>query len=196
VGVFVVPDWSAGVDFEQRIAAVPERATARGMFFQFLVPGLGPSTAGKVTSRRYLAFKNYPLREYVEVLALSCAEQASSLAPAEHLQRLGHQVYPNYAQTLTGMAIFAVARTFRQVVELAPAAYRVTISPGSVRVRSIEDGHAIVELRDLWVVPELHQVGIWQGAMSVCGARGEIRVEALDLGNVNFELTWREAADP
>ena len=184
------------MDFEARLAAVPAHATVRGMFFQFLAQGLSPGAAAETKGRRYVAFKNYPVREYIGLLASSCAEYAGRIPAAQHVRLLGRQVYPNYAETLTGTAIFAMAgRNFRRVVELCPAAYRVSMSPCTVEIQSFADGHAVVQLRELWNMPDLHQVGIWEGAMDVCGARGEIRVQVHSLCDVDFELNWREAAD-
>jgi uncharacterized protein (TIGR02265 family) len=191
--VFTAPDWTVSVDFETRMAAIPARATARGMFFQFLIQAMGAGAPAEAIGRRYVAFKNYPVREYVELIRLGCASRPVRVSPAEYVRRLGRSVYPNYAKTLTGTAIFAVAgHSYRRVVELCPAAYRVGMEPGTITVRSISDGHAVVELRELYNLPDLHQVGIWEGAMDVCNVKGEIKVNTIDFGSVDFELDWRE----
>jgi uncharacterized protein (TIGR02265 family) len=100
-------------------------------------------------------------------------------------------VYPNYAKTMTGTAVFAVAgRDYRRIVELCPRAYQIGMTPGSVKLRSISDGHAIAELRDIWNVPDFHGVGVWEGAMDVCGVKGTIDVHCHNHGSVDFELRW------
>jgi uncharacterized protein (TIGR02265 family) len=190
--VFTVPDWSAAVNFETRLAAIPQHAKARGMFFQFLIQAMGTTAPPEAASRRYVAFKNYPVREYVELIMLGCASRPVRVSPAEYVRRLGRRVYPNYAKTMTGTAIFAVAgHNYRRVVELCPAAYRVGMEPGTITVRSISDGHAVVELRELYNLPDLHQVGIWEGAMDVCKVKGEIKVNKIDFGSVDFEIDWQ-----
>jgi uncharacterized protein (TIGR02265 family) len=192
--VFKEPDWTASIDFAARIAAVPERAKVRGMFFQSLIQAMGESAPEDASRRRYVAFKNYPMREYVELMMIGCARRSKHQAAGEYVRRLGRNIYPSYAQTISGTAIFAAAgRNFRRVLELCPAAYRIVIDPGSVAMRSITDGHAVVELRDIWNLPDLHQVGIFEGALDVCAATGTIEVNVIDFGAVDFEIRWRQA---
>jgi len=191
--MFVEPDWDDPIDFQARLAAIPAQAVVRGMFLQLLQQNVRRDLPAPLRDRRYLAFKNYPMREYVELLAACCAERSARAPIAQHLRELGRSVYPSYAQTITGTAIFAVAgHSYRRVIELCPTAYRVSVERARVSVRSIADGHAVVELRELWNFPDLHQVGIFEGAMSVCNVSGTIRVEPIDFGSANFEITWRD----
>jgi len=191
--VFAEPNWTANIDFDARLAAIPKRANVRGMFLQLLVQALGGEAAAAVRDRRYIAFKSYPLREYVELLALACADPSARLAPAQRVRELGRAVYPTYARSITGTAIFAAAgHSFRRVLELCPAAYRVAVEPARVTVRSVSNDHAVVELRDLWNLPDLHQVGIFEGAMQVCGVQGVIRVQPIDFGAADFDVSWQD----
>lgn len=196
--MFKEPDWHASIDFEARLSAVPADALVRGMFMQFLIEAIGKDPALLFGDRRrYVAFKTYPMREYVELLRWGAQQIYPHLPTAEAVRRLGHQVYPNYAATVTGTAIFAVAGpSFARVVELTPAAYRVTVPNSRVNVRELQPGRAIVELRGLWNLPDFHQVGIWEGAMRVCNTVGEIRVHVIDLDAVDFDLRWRDSSSP
>jgi uncharacterized protein (TIGR02265 family) len=189
--VFAEPDWSEPIDFEARIAAIPKGAYVRGMFFQFLIDAIGPEISERLGGRRYVAFKNYPVREYVETLAQASKLVERQTPPAQYLRDLGKTLYPKYANTVSGTAIFAVAgRNYRRVVELCPTAYRVTTEPSTVNIVSISDSHALCELRNVWSLPEVHHVGIWEGAMLVCGVTGRVRVQPHDFGSVDFEVTW------
>lgn len=191
--MFVEPDWNASIDFEARLAATPSDAVVRGMFLQLLIQSLSSEALAKRPARRYVAFKNYPMREYIELLAASCN---SDYPPAaERVRQLGRAVYPNYASTLTGTAIFAIAgNNYRRVLELCPAAYRVSAASADVKVRTITDGRAELELRNLWNLPDFHQVGIFEGAMLQCNARGAIAVRVLGFGDVDLEITWTDLA--
>jgi uncharacterized protein (TIGR02265 family) len=192
--VFKEPDWKGAIDFAARISAIPEHAKARGMFFQLLIQAMGDRAPEETSGRRYLAFKNYPMREYVELMMLGCAKRPKHEAAGEYVRRLGRLVYPSYAETLTGTAIFAAAgRNFRRALELCPAAYRVVMDPGAVTVRSISEGHAVIELREIWNLPEFHQVGVFEGAMDVCAATGTIEVDVIDFGSADFEIRWQQA---
>jgi uncharacterized protein (TIGR02265 family) len=192
--LFGEPAWNEPIDFAARVAATPKDAAVRGMFLALLVRSLSPEVASKRVVRRYIPFKNYPMREYIELLELSSINARPRLPPAEHVRRLGHTVYPNYAASLTGMAIFAVAgRSFRRVLELSPAAYRIASEEADVKIVSITDGKALIELRNLWNLPDLHQVGVFEGAMHVCNAQGMIRTQVLSHSDVDLEITWSEA---
>jgi uncharacterized protein (TIGR02265 family) len=185
------PDWSEKVDFAARLAAVPATASMRGMFIQFLLASAPPEVQAKYAARRYIGFKNYTMREYVEILQDACAA-APKQSHAQCLRSLGWGVYPNYAKTITGTAIFAVAGlSFERMIEVSPTAYRVGLSPATVNVQTLGERHARVELRECWNVPEFHQVGIWEGAMHVCGVKGEIQTEPLGFGAVDFDINWR-----
>jgi uncharacterized protein (TIGR02265 family) len=193
--VFKEPDWDASIDFESRLSAVPESALVRGMFLQFLIEAIGADPAPYFGNRRrYVAFKTYPMREYVELLKWGSQQIFPRVPAAEAVRRFGRKVYPNYAATVTGTAIFAVAgRSFARVVELTPAAYKVSVPSAHINVRELQAGHAVVELRELWNLPDFHQVGIWEGAMRVCNAVGQIRVHVRDLDAVDFDIHWRDA---
>jgi uncharacterized protein (TIGR02265 family) len=189
--MFAEPDWSQAIDFPARVAAVPESALVRGMFMQFLLAAAPSEVAQRYTRRRYVAFKSYPMREYVEILAQAC-DASPKISPAECIRRLGWTVYPNYAATITGTAIFAVAgKNYARVVELASTAYRITLPPASVHVVSMEKRHAVVQLREVWNLPEFHHVGIWEGAMRVCDTEGAIKVDAIAPGQVDFDVSWQ-----
>jgi uncharacterized protein (TIGR02265 family) len=192
--MFAEPDWSQPVDFASRVAAVPPDAQVRGMFLQVLVDSLPTEIRSKLGARRYVAFKNYPMREYVELLAFS-AGQARSQKPAECVRRLGRLIYPTYVKTLSGSTIFALAgRDYGRVVDAAPVAYKVAVSDASVLVRTIEPCHIQVELRKIYNLPEFHQVGVWEGAMQVCGATGSIHTRVIDFGAVDFEVRWQNGS--
>ena len=193
--MFKEPDWHASIDFEARLSAVPADAHVRGMFLQFLIEAMGVDPTPHLGERRrYVAFKTYPMREYIDLLRWGAQLVYPHLPAAEAVRRFGHKVYPNYAATVTGTAIFAIAgQSFARVVELTPAAYRVTVPNSRINVRELQPGHAVVELRGLWNLPEFHQVGIWEGAMQVCNAVGQIRVHVIDLDAVDFDLRWRES---
>jgi uncharacterized protein (TIGR02265 family) len=189
--MFADPDWSQAIDFSKRLAAIPPGAMVRGMFLQLVVDAVGATHMAKRPIKRYSAFKNYPLREYVELLGFA-AEHMRTKAPAECMRRLGWRVYPNYAKTITGTAIFSVAgHDFHRIIELAPTAYRISLQPSEIRIRKLEPQYAEIELRKLYNVPEFHQVGIWEGAMQTCGVQGQIKTEVIDFGAVNFEIRWQ-----
>jgi len=191
--VFRHPDWSTPIDVEARLEAIPSQAGVRGMFCQFLIEAIGSDPPAHLVKSRFVAFKNYAMRDYVKLLVWGGGQAFPRLPLAEAVRRLGRCIYPNYAKTMTGTAIFAVAgHNFQRVVELCPTAYKVAISNGTVSLRSLEDHHAVVEFRGVWNLPEFHQIGIFEGAMDVCSARGEIGVDVHGLDSVDLDVRWTD----
>jgi uncharacterized protein (TIGR02265 family) len=172
----------------ERIPDVPASAMIRGMFPRQLVKQL-PSAS----SARYLPFTLYPVREYME-LVLRCARALHPReTPANAVLRLGTHVYPLFASSMAGTAIFAVAQIdFRKVCELAPKAYDITLKPGKLACVNSSDTEATLELRQVWPFPDLFHAGIWIGAMDVCGVSGTIQVRRHSSSSVDFNLKWQD----
>lgn len=191
--MFAEPNWNQPVDFAARLAAIPPSATVRGMFLQMMQASTLASGVVEARERRYVAFNTYPMHDYVALLALICARNKGSLTSAECVRRLGRTLYPSYAKTVTGTAIFAVAGgNFRRVLELCPAAYRVATPTASVSILECAQGHARVAIRGMYALPDLHQVGIFEGAMEACGTAGSVLVQRHDdVGDADYELRWR-----
>ena len=193
---FIATDWSAPLDLPAQIAATPADAKIRGMFFQFVLDAIGASAAASLKTGRHLAFKHYPMREFVELVMLACAKATPDLPLRQAVRQLGHNVYPSFAATMVGTAIFAVAgRSFASIAELAPRAYGVSLDPGRVQVVSLSSNHVRVALRDMWMLADCFQIGIWEGALRFCSVVGEIKVHTLAIDAVDFDITWQPRAD-
>ena len=188
---FVALDWSEPLDVDALLSATPPEATIRGMLFQFL--DLAAEKAGKQQASKggFIAFKNSPLREYMKA-AVATAELAFPGEPLRQgLRQIGHVVYPSYAETMIGSAIFSVAgRDFFKIASLAARAYGLTIKPGSLSVSKIDERHVEVSLRQIWDFVDSQHVGIWEGALQVCNAEGQIRVRRLSPCDADFDIQW------
>ena len=187
---FAPPDWDAPLDAEGRIARAPDGATVRGMFLQDSVEAM---RAGGVDPgpRKYIAFKTYPVQEYMALVV----EAARALHPRKPLRaalrHLGRDVYPTFEKTMVGSAIFAFAgRDFGRVAKLAGRGYGVSLSPGGATTEFVEDGHLRACLRSIWVFPDCFQIGVWEGALDVCGAKGSIEIDVLGDCDVDYDVRW------
>lgn len=187
---FEFPDWSAPLDVAARVAAAPDDGTVRGMFFQQIADALGDRLPDGV-SDRYTAFGNYPLRGYMELLAEAARVLHPQQTVREGLRRLGQQVYPMFASTMVGSAIFAVAgHDFGKVASLASKAYGVSISPGRLSTIQVAPAHLRVQMIDIWSFPASFQYGVFEGAMEQCGVTGRIRVAQHSPSAADFDIQW------
>lgn len=188
---FVPLDFTAAVDVDERIAACPERFCVRGMFFQEIFDAAERAGRPFEAPPRRIPWRHYPTREYMRVIADGAARVHPDLPLGEAMFQVAKQVYPNFADTMVGKAIFAIAgREFVRVAQLAPRAYDASLDGGRVEVRTAEPGYVHVHMADLRPFPELFQPGVWAGAMQVCGVEGELFVKKHDDANVELEILW------
>jgi uncharacterized protein (TIGR02265 family) len=180
-------DWDA---LRARIELTPQDAQIRGMFLREVLR-LEPRAAGSQT--RYIPFSMYPVRDYMTLL-LRAAQIRSPLRPPAHaLLELGLGVYSLFASSLTGFAIFSVAQlNFARVCEVASRAYGVTLKPGRAELAHASKGAAVIQLRDVWVFPDIFHCGIWLGAMEACHAVGSIEVTRQSLCDVDLSMRWEQ----
>lgn len=190
---FAEPDWSAPLDVDARIQAVPENAAVRGMFIQDLLD-IAADAGQPTQKKRYIAFKTYPVREYVRLIAETSARLTPNLPLREACRQLGKTVYPAFEKTMVGSAIFAFAgRRFDRVAHMAAKAYGVALTDSDVRTKTVSPGHIRAELRSIHALPDCFQVGVWEGAMDVCGVEGIVDVAVHSHCDVDFDVHWGEA---
>ena len=144
---------------------------------------------------RYIAFKRYPLRTYhAELMAA-----ARAIYPNEPVSygfyEVAHGVYPTFAASMVGRAIFAVAgRDFKKIVKLAPRGYAASNTHGTFSVVELEGDRCVCALDDIWDPPSF-TAGIFQGALEVCGLRAEVfEVDVERPGTLTVSLQWAPAA--
>jgi uncharacterized protein (TIGR02265 family) len=188
---FELPNWNAPLDLEERLAAVPDDAQVKGLFFRS-ARRAAEAKSGRAPGRSsYSALANYPTRELVEVLA-GCGELAHpDVSKREALRRLGHLVFPAVRENPAGTFLFSVAgSSLASAVRLLGRAYSL-FSTSSANLAEIEEGRAVVEIRNAWTFPDCYHLGVIEGSLSSFHTEGEIRIRRLGLSDVDLELTWR-----
>ena len=90
-----------------------------------------------------------------------------------------------------GRAIFSMAgRDFARIASLASRAYAVNVRPGRVNAEFTDEKHLVIRMRELYTFPDCYQLGVWEGAMQLCGESGTFRVRPYrELCNLDAELT-------
>ena len=148
-------------------ALVPDDAATRGMFFHNIADAL---KAGGLPppEEHFIAFKHYPLKTYWALMRDAAARLHPDEPEALGVYQIAHVVYPNFAASMLGRAIFAVAgRDFGRIVSLAPRAYEASNTRGKFIIESLKDNATVVRLEDIWD-PVPFSAGIWRGAFSIC----------------------------
>ncbi len=187
---FVSPDWNAPLDLEERLAAVPESARVKGIFFRS-ARRAAEQRAGRAPGRAgYSVLTSYPTRELIEVLAECAALAYPEQPPREALRRLGHLVFPAVRENPAGRFLFSVAGDkLSAAIGLLGRAYAL-FSNASATLVDLEEGRAVVEIRDAWTFPDCYHLGVIEGSLSAFHAEGEVRLRRLSLSAVDLELRW------
>ena len=189
---FSVPNESAPLDLEAYIRQIPPESVTKGMFFDPLREQLRKARKPVPGRERYIGFRSYPMTEYLEVVT-QCGAVLHPGVPIRRVLRLaGRLVYPTFAESLVGSLLFKVAgKNIPRILKAVPRAYTQVNPNASAEVTMTGERSAIVEIRGLWDVPEVSQVGIFEGGLEALGIEGEVRVRPVSPSACDLQLSWR-----
>jgi uncharacterized protein (TIGR02265 family) len=138
-----------------------------------------------------MAFKDYPMRRFMELLLEGACQLASEQSPGRGLRALGKLAFPALSGSVVGKVIFSVAgRDWPSALHLAPKAYKVSTHPGTASVVDLGPNYARVELRNLYNFGDSYHVGVFEGAMASYGVQGQVAAECLSRGDTDLRINW------
>jgi uncharacterized protein (TIGR02265 family) len=139
------------------------------------------------------AFKDYPLRDYMELLLDSALTLYPRQGAAEGLRNLGRLAIPTFANSIIGGVVMGtVGRSWDLALKCVAKGYEVSLRPGKCLVSPLGPGHVIVQLRSVWNFGTSYQVGVIEGLMQWCHVSGRITPTALSRCNVDLKVEWEE----
>ncbi|MEM6954080.1 MAG: DUF2378 family protein [Myxococcota bacterium] len=176
---------------DERLAQLSASGWVRGMFFQEIVDEAKRASATLDADSTYTPFHKYPLSSYIRLLQRAARAIHPSAPFHESLYRLGHASYPNFAESLAGKALFAVAAgDFGRVVSLGGRAYAAIGEPARVQTRLVGEREAVVHHYDNFAYPGSYQAGVVAGAMLATGVTGSIYVNEISLSESKILVRW------
>jgi uncharacterized protein (TIGR02265 family) len=186
---FSLPDWNAPLELERRLREVPPTAWVKGMYLNQLVEDM--RAAGKPHPGRWVAFKNVPMREWLELLVEASAAIHPRVPPREALRRLGQKGYQTFAKSIAGRVIIDLGGVdLASALRVIPTIYR-NVSAGSCEIEiDRERRTAVARLRGIWDWPDAWQVGLFEGGMIAFKQRGTVKVRSLSPCDADLELKW------
>lgn len=186
------PDYSAPLHVAPRAARCPVEGAVKGMFFQSIIDEVARRGGRRVGRDRYVAFRGYPLREWLELLPEAAVAAYPALGPREGMRRFGQRAFDVFTASMAGRVLFSMAgRNVRMAVSLTGRAFDVIGSHGAVSVLENDEGRAVFGLSDMWDYIDAWHVGVYEGALAAFGLTGEVRVRMHDLANGDLELIYR-----
>jgi uncharacterized protein (TIGR02265 family) len=188
---FIVPDPNAPLDLAERLAAIPEGATVKGMFFQTM-SGQAHRASGELPGRdRYVSFKDYPLREWLQLLPKAAKLTFPRLPVREGIRRLGQESYPTFARSTLGRVMMAAAGTnYSAALRQGPRAFPLTGSATQCEILSMAEGRGVLRLTGAWDYPYALHVGVFEGTLREFRKTGIVRVRILTRSSADYEIVW------
>lgn len=185
------PDWTAPLDTQERLDQMPGNRSTKGMILQSLVEK-AKEAGGELPGRgRYIAFKDYPLRELIELMP----QVARSTFPGENerqaIRKLGHRTYYDIKKSKVGKVLFSLAgRDLGAMLKLTSKIYS-TVSQINTKLVELGSNHALFELRDVWSFPHSYHVGLFEAVMEdYVVLNGEVFYKEYSLSEIDLKLTW------
>jgi uncharacterized protein (TIGR02265 family) len=155
-------DANLPLDAAGRLRATPSTATTKGMFFEHLAKMA--RKAGVECDARYVPFRDYPMREHMQLMLRYSAARYPGVPLREGLRRVGWEAYPTLMSSIAGRVLFTFAsKDFGRALRLAPQAYKYSVSPGTVAARLNGSRQVLLELRSIWNFADCYQVGAVEG---------------------------------
>lgn len=182
-------------DVEQRMAECPREHSVKGMFFARFVEvatrlGVKPESLPldmPVDGGRYVAFRDYPIRDYMRWAAAAAGKAHPRVSVAEGLRRIAREDFSRFVDSALGKVMVAFLSDARAVMLRSGQIYgMVTKGP---RVESEAAGDEIlVRYRDYHGPLECYPAGTLEGACQHFGARYEIQIDVLGPTSADYRV--------
>jgi uncharacterized protein (TIGR02265 family) len=186
---FLPVDTEQALDIEGRIAATPLEKRTKGMFFEKLAREA--RQAGVAGEARYKSFRDYPLRDFMRLLADYAPARYPGVPVREAFRQAGGEAFSTLMNSIAGRALLVLARSdLRAALRLAPEAYKYNLSHCTVQLRFEGSRQAVLEFRDVWNFPECYHVGIIEGLCRAFGVEGRVRTRVHSACDVDLLVRW------
>jgi uncharacterized protein (TIGR02265 family) len=142
-------------------------------------------------ARKYIAFKDYPMRELMQRVVAAARHLHPKLPLREGIRELGRLVFPTLQASIAGRVMFSFAgNSYEGALKRVAQGYSLSQSPGSAHLQRISKGEAIVELRGVWNFPDCYQIGVHEGALAWYKCEGRVDVRIHSPCDVDLRIRW------
>jgi uncharacterized protein (TIGR02265 family) len=188
---FVEPPWTAPLDAEAEIRALPQVAQVRGLMIAPMLANVKKrGTTPTVERERYLSFNLYPLREHVRLLVDSCKVLFPELPLRQGLRKLGRGASDAFGASTVGKVTIGVAEGAHDIVAAFAKGYELNLQPGRACVVESGPRRVVVSLDDVHYFLDSHHVGAFEGALKRAGVRGRVLIARRGRAAADLLLEW------
>ncbi len=179
-------------ELRRSIDATPNHATVKGMYVESFLVSMEKQGIPRSTDRKFVSFKDYPLREFQHLLLHATTALYPAASPRAGLRLLGRMAYPTLSESTVGRILFAIAgRDWKAALPLSRRAYEISLKPGRAELQNVTDNSATMCLRDVWNFADTYQVGVYEGAMECYLVNGTVTLERRSrLCDVDLHMEW------
>jgi uncharacterized protein (TIGR02265 family) len=178
--------------FIEWIDETPAANTVKGMYVGGLLQALDTMGVEAPRRERLHAFKDYPLRDYMDLLLDSALTLYPETTAHDGLLRLGRLAIPTFATSIIGKVIMGtVGRSWELGLKFVSRGYEVSLKPGKCVVAELGNGSALLQLRNIWNFGDSYQVGVIDGLMDWCGVQGRIVAQVISRSDVDLKIEWQ-----
>lgn len=196
---FSAPDFSRELDPLPYLERVPPDALCKGMFFHDVlkaVQRVSPTAAAQLVphmgQRRYVRFKDYPLREHMELTAEAVKLLYPQLPSREGMRRLGWLAYPTFADSMVGRIVFGVlGKDLDRIFEVGPKSFEVSMTRGRAVARRLGEAHWRYELKEVFGYLDSYYVGVLEGPIRHHGLVPDVRIHPASISDAVLDIRWR-----
>jgi len=195
--VFRAPDFTAPVDLEAHLAALPPSATVKGMFLAGLLDlvaaarrGVDLSRVAGLRPRRYVAFFDYPMADFLRLQVGAAQILHPGVPLGEGIRRLGWRSHDSLLGSHVGKTLFGVlGRDAEALLLQIPKAHKLTSSCGTFTAEATAPGRVLLHAHDMPLFLGSYHVGVIEGVLRHCRAQGRVYIASERIGEATFEIT-------
>jgi uncharacterized protein (TIGR02265 family) len=192
------PDFGRDLDPEPYLARLPADAYCKGMFFHDvlkLVERAGTPEARQILAdvprRRYLPFKDYPLREHMELTARIAPVLHPNVPTREGMRRLGWIAYPAFAESMVGRVVFGIfGDDLDLIFEHGPKSFGVSLTRGRAVATRLGTRHWRYEFTDFFGYLDSYYVGVMEGPIRHHGRTPDVGLDLRSLSDGIMDIRW------
>ena len=188
---FVEPPWSASLNAEAEIRAMPETAQVRGLLIAPMLADAKKRGSSKPLPReRYLSFNLYPLREHARLLVDRCQDLFPELPFRQGLRKLGRAASDAFGASTLGKVTLGAAEGVHDIVTAFAKGYELNLQPGRAIVVESSPRRIVISLDDVHYFVDSHHVGAFEGVLRRAGVRGRVLIARRGRAAADLLLEW------
>jgi len=188
-GEFLPVDMRAALDIQARIRETPLDNQTKGIFLEQMARAA--RSAGVPCEQRYVAFRDYPLRDFMRLLADYAPARHAHVSVREAFRRVGSEAFTTLMNSVPGRVLYVLARgDVHSALRLAPEAYKRNLSHCTVNLSVDAPRQVVLEFRGVWNFAECYHVGVVEGACRAFGVDPRVRIRVHSACDVDLLVRW------